>query len=92
MSEQAHGPEQTSAPASGHGEEGGLHIERWEGIWVRISFVLLAIFITAITIAAVAYNIQVPGVGGRIDPNALDAPGSPFANPMIRSFKMARRG
>ena len=65
--------------ATEHVQEPALHVERWEGIWVRISFVLLAIFITAITIAAVAYNIQVPGVGGRIDPNALDAPGSPFA-------------
>jgi cytochrome c oxidase subunit 2 len=66
--------------------EGSLHIERWEGIWVRVSLVLLVIFVVAITIAAVAYNIQVPGVGGRIDPNALDAPGSPFANPGVREL------
>ncbi len=63
-----------------------LHVDRWEGIWVRVSMVLLVIFVIAITVAAVAYNIQVPGVGGRIDPNALDAPGSPFANPGVREL------
>ncbi len=67
-------------------QEVSLHVERWEGIWVRISVLLLVIFVIAITVAAVAYNIQVPGVGGRIDPNALDAPGSAFANPGVREL------
>lgn len=67
-------------------QEVSLHVERWERIWVRISVVLLVIFVIAITIAAVAYNIQVPGVGGRVDPNALDAPGSAFANPGVREL------
>jgi len=63
-----------------------IHVERWEGIWLRISAVLLFIFVVTVTIAAVAFNIQVPGVGGRVDPNALDAPGSPFANPGVREL------
>lgn len=66
--------------------EPALHVDKWEGLWIRISFVMIAFFITAITIAAVAMNITVPGVGGRIDPNALDAPGSPFAEPGLREL------
>lgn len=63
-----------------------LHVEKWEGLWMRVSLVIVAIFVTAITVAAVAMNIQVPGVGGRIDPTTLDAPGSPFANPGLREL------
>lgn len=63
-----------------------IHVDQWEALWMRISLAVIAIFITAIVIAAVAYNIQVPGVGGRIDPNALDAPGSPFATPGLREL------
>ena len=63
-----------------------IHVDQWEALWMRISLAVITVFIIAIVIAAVAYNIQVPGVGGRIDPNALDAPGSPFAAPGVREL------
>ncbi len=66
--------------------EAPLHVDRWEGFWIRISIVMLVVFTVAATISAVALNIQVPGVGGRIDPNNLDAPGSPFAEPGLREL------
>lgn len=75
-----------SAPAGDAAAESGLHIDFWEGLWIRISLIVLAIFVTALTIAAVVGNIQVPGVGGRVDPNALDAPGSRFAEPGVREL------
>jgi cytochrome c oxidase subunit 2 len=66
--------------------EPSLHVDRWEGAWVRISIVVLVIFIGAIIVAALAFNVQLPGRVGRVDPNALDAPGSPFANPGLREL------
>ncbi|MGL4650385.1 MAG: cytochrome c oxidase subunit II [Caldilineaceae bacterium] len=70
--------------------EPALHVDYWEGLWIRISLVVVVIFVIAITVAAVVGNIQVPGVGGRIDPNALDAPGSPFASPEVRELAPGR--
>lgn len=63
-----------------------LHVETYEAWWIRISLVMIVVFVLSIITASVAFNIQVPGVGGRIDPNALDAPGSPFANPGLREL------
>jgi cytochrome c oxidase subunit 2 len=63
-----------------------LHVESYEAWWIRVSMIIIVVFVLAIIVASVAFNIQVPGVGGRIDPNALDAPGSPFANPGLREL------
>jgi cytochrome c oxidase subunit 2 len=79
-----------AAPTADHPAEESLHVEWWEGLWIRISLVVIVIFVGAITVAALAGNIQVPGVGGRVDPNALDAPGSPFANPGVRELAPGR--
>lgn len=78
MSEHATVAEDTNQP--------DLHIDRWEALWMRISFVVLAIFIVAILVAAFAYNIQLPGAVARVDPNNLSAPGSPFATPGLREL------
>lgn len=71
-------------------QEATLHVDFWEGIWMRISLIIAVVFVSAVTIAAVVGNISVPGVGGRIDPNALDAPGSPFAEPGVRQLAPGR--
>lgn len=63
-----------------------IHVERWEGIWIRVSLVVLAVFTLAVTVSAVAWNIRVPGQVARVDPNNLDAPGSPFAEPGLREI------
>lgn len=63
-----------------------IHIDRYEGLWMRITLVVIVIFIAAITVASLAFNIVVPGVAGRVDPNNLDAPGNPFATPGVREL------
>src|SRR5512139_3636774 len=89
MSDQSHGPEGTG-PAQGHEEvqpeETHLHVEKWEGIWMRITAVMVVVFILAIIVSATAFGITVPGVSGRIDPTKLNDPGSPFAQPGLREF------
>jgi cytochrome c oxidase subunit II len=89
------GPEHAGAEHAGAGHavnefdgasEPQIHVERWEGIWIRVSLVMVVVFVTCITIAAVAWNITVPGRIARVDPNNLDAPGSPFANPGLREI------
>jgi cytochrome c oxidase subunit 2 len=66
--------------------EPDLHIDKWEGIWIRISFALVTFFTICVIIAAFAFNIQLPGVTGRIDPNNLKAEGSPFATTGLREL------
>jgi cytochrome c oxidase subunit 2 len=89
MSDQSHGPE-GSGPAHGHEEahhvEDSLHVERWEGIWMRATTVMVVVFVLAIIVSATAFGITVPGVSGRIDPATLNDPGSPFANPGLREL------
>lgn len=63
-----------------------LHIDQWEGIWIRISLVLVTIFVICVIVAAFAFNIQLPGAVGRVDPNNLKAEGSPFATPGLREL------
>lgn len=79
-----HAPAATAETA-----EQDIHIDYWEGIWIRISFVVLTIFVVAILVAAFAFNIQLPGVTGRVDPNNLDAPGSPFAAANLGARELA---
>lgn len=74
----------SAMPPGAHSEGPDLHVEKWEGIWMRVALVMTAIFITAITVAAVAWGIQIPGQFGRVDPNDLS--GTPFANPGIREL------
>jgi cytochrome c oxidase subunit II len=89
MSDQGHGTEGTGA-ADGHDEaqhvEENLHVEKWEGIWIRITAVMVVVFVLAIIISATAFGISVPGVSGRINPATLNDPGNPFAQPGIREL------
>jgi cytochrome c oxidase subunit 2 len=66
--------------------EPDIHIDRYEGLWIRITLIVIVVFIAAITVASLAFNITVPGVAGRVDPNNLDAPGNPFATPGVREL------
>lgn len=62
----------------------GLHIDWWEGLWIRISIAVLCVFVAAIFFAGTQLGIQVPGVHMRIDPRTVnDATKSPFANPSV---------
>ncbi|MFN3979897.1 MAG: cytochrome c oxidase subunit II [Caldilinea sp.] len=96
MSEQTHETEH-AAESGGHGvdphgaaenhaEESALHIEKWEGIWIRVAVGMTVVFIAAITIAALSFGITVPGATARINPTTLNEEGNPFATPGIREL------
>jgi cytochrome c oxidase subunit 2 len=78
----------------GNGEHGGgavadaatLHVDQYEGAWMRLSFVVLAIFFVAIVFSSFTVGFQVPGVYQRIDPATLMNADSPFANPTLREL------
>jgi cytochrome c oxidase subunit 2 len=97
MSENPHDLEQPTPPTEGeHHHEGPeegvpaedvkLHVDRYEAGWIRVSAVIIAVFILAIVVAATAFGIQVPGAAGRVNPNTLNAPDSPWAQPGLREL------
>ena len=63
-----------------------LHVDRYESAWMRLSVVVLVIFVIAITISSFSVGFQIPGVYQRIDPASLTNPDSPFANPGLREL------
>ncbi len=63
-----------------------MHIDRYEQIWIRISVAVLVIFMIGIVVAGWSLSIQVPGVYGRVDPNTVTEPGSPWAEPGLREL------
>lgn len=63
-----------------------LHVDRFEGAWIRFSVVVIAIFFIAVVVSAFAVGFQLPGVYERIDPQTLYDPGSPFAEPGLREL------
>lgn len=68
-----------------------MHVDFYESLWIRISIVVLVIFVLAILFAGSAYSIQVPGVYARIDPNTLLTPEvSQFAEPEVRELAPGR--
>jgi cytochrome c oxidase subunit 2 len=67
-----------------------LHVDRYEGFWMRLSVAILVLFFLAITISGFASGFQVPGVVQRIDPATLYEPGSPFAEPAMRELAPGR--
>lgn len=76
----------TSAPETATEAE-QLHVDRYESAWIRLSIVILVLFVLAIVFASSAYSIQVPGAYARINPNTLLTPAvSPFAEPGLREL------
>lgn len=63
-----------------------LHVDRFEGAWMRATAAVLAIFLIAIVISAFSVGFQLPGVYQRVDPTTLYEPGSPFADPGLREL------
>ena len=59
-----------------------LHMDRYERIWMIISFVSLAILLTLVTMAGSNMTMALPGVGGTIDPK-LVLQTAPFDNPGV---------
>ena len=85
-----HGMTQDPAPTHAHEEahdvQEGLHVEKWEGIWMRISTAMVVVFILAVVISATAFGISVPGVSGRVNPAELNNPDNPFSQPGLREL------
>lgn len=78
---------QNTAPTSTGTSLEPIHVERYESIWMRISIVVLVVFVLALVFAGSAYSIQVPGAYARIDPRTLLTPEvSPFAEPGLREL------
>ena len=92
MSEQISEPGSAQLPAGdAHSPQDAeqaetLHIEKWEGIWIRVALGMTAVFILAITVAALSFGISVPGVTARISPAELNDPENPFATPGLREL------
>lgn len=96
MSEQTHETEQTTqggghgddphGATENHAEDSALHIEKWEGIWIRVAVGMTVVFIAAITLAALSFGISVPGATARINPTTLTQEGNPFATPGLREL------
>lgn len=63
-----------------------LHVDRYEGAWMRLSFAVLVIFFVVLVFSSFSVGFQVPGVYQRIDPSTLQNPDSPFANPGLREL------
>ncbi len=53
---------------------------------MRVSAVMVVVFILAIVISATAFGITVPGAAGRINPATLNDPSSPFSQPGLREL------
>jgi len=63
-----------------------LHIDRYEGIWMRVSAVVIVIFVLAVAVAGFGQGYQLPGQYGRITPEELNDPANPFASPGLREL------
>jgi cytochrome c oxidase subunit 2 len=62
-----------------------IHVDSYERNWMIISFVLLVVFATAISVAAFGMGIQVPAPEQRVDPRTVATdPNSPWSNPGLR--------
>jgi cytochrome c oxidase subunit 2 len=90
--EQPHGPEHGEAHAAEAAAQDPmqpqemLHVDKYEGWWMRISVVVVVIMVLAITIAGFGVGVQVPGQYARITPEDLADPDNPFANPGLREL------
>ncbi len=63
-----------------------IHVDRYEGTWMRITVAVIAVFFIAVLISAFAVGFQLPGVYERIDPETLYDPGNPFSDPGLREL------
>jgi len=74
-------------PEEGYMEEGAsLHVDKYEGMWLKIAFIIMGVFFLSVIVSSLAIGIQLPGAYARIDPNKLYEPGSPYADPGLREL------
>ncbi|GAB4534816.1 MAG: cytochrome c oxidase subunit II [Anaerolineales bacterium] len=64
-----------------------FEIDPFEKAWMRISIVLLVVFIALVGVAGYALGFQVPAPEARVDPNTVASdPNSPWSNPGLREL------
>ena len=63
-----------------------LHIDPYEKNWMRLTVVLLVVFVSAVTITAFALGFQVPSPEERVDPRTVSIGDGPFADPGLREY------
>jgi len=91
MSDEQHIPTEETPDETAASEAERMHVDYYEAVWIRISVIVLVIFILAVAFSSSAFSIQVPGVYARIDPNTLLTPEvSPFAEPGLRELAPGR--
>lgn len=61
-----------------------IHVDWYEGVWIKLSIALIVIFFAVITVSSFAYGIQVPSAFQRINPNELEQ--TAFAQPQLREL------
>lgn len=75
------------SPDAGDGGPGGsIHIDKFEGAWIRISVVVVIVFIVAVTVSSFAVGVQLPGQYSRIQPEDFSDPNNPFSSPGLREL------
>lgn len=66
-----------------------MHIDQYEGLFIRLAAVMMGVFAAAVVIAVFGLGIQLPGAVEQIDPRAVDsAPG--FSEPGLREIYPGR--
>lgn len=63
-----------------------LHVDRYEGAWMRFAAIVSVIFLVAIVVSAFAIGIQLPGQYARITPEELADPNNPFNQAGLREL------
>lgn len=62
-------------------------IDPYEKIWITVAIVVLVGMVAALTVASVAFGIQVPVPEKRVDPNSIAQDvNSPFSEPGLREL------
>lgn len=79
-------PEGSAAALNAQLTADSIQVDRYEGVWIRISAIVLVIFFLLIVVSAFSVGFQVPGVYQRIDPATLMNADSPFANPTLHEL------
>ena len=67
-------------------DDAALHVDKYESLWLKISFVIMGVFFLSVIVSSLAIGIQLPGAYARINPNTLHEPGSPYADPGLREL------
>lgn len=81
-----HGSEETQTAADPMVTKEMLHVDFYEGVWLRVSVAVLVVFVLAIAVASFAWGVQVPGQFERITPEELADPNNPFNSPGLREL------